>query len=80
MHKAGSDLELCLGHGQNRYNFKLPQYKISKIKRGLRYRKVVLSRVVKKTVFFISCFFREKNMFFFVFLSFFFPCIRFLHF
>ena len=34
-----------------------------------------MSRVVKKTVFFISCFFREKNMFFscfFLFFSFFF--------
>ena len=40
------------------------------------------TRVVKKTVFFISCFFREKNMFFSCFFRFFgfFPCIRFLHF
>ena len=43
----------------------------------------VLGRVVKKTVFFISCFFfGKKTCFFHVFFVFFgfFPCIRFLHF
>ena len=34
--------------------------------------RVCLHRVVKKNVFFISCFFREKNMFFFVFFFVFF--------
>ena len=43
-----------------------------------------IPRVVKKTVFFISCFFRKKTcffrVFFFRFFFVFFPCIRFLHF